>query len=64
MQAVGAENATDAVAQSVAAAGWAAMTKGRRVKVVGGLNKLFVFFPRLAPRAMVTFMAGIFLKKR
>ncbi len=51
-------------AQSVAAAGWAAMTKGRRVKVVGGMNKLFAFFPRLAPRVMVTFMAGIFLKKR
>ena len=40
------------------------MVKGRRVKVVGVGNKLFAFLPRLAPRRMVAFMAGIFLKKR
>lgn len=51
-------------AESVARAGWAAMNKGRRVKVVGGMNKLFAFAPRIAPRRMVAFMAGIFLKKR
>lgn len=53
-----------ATAESVAVAGWAEMNKGRRVKVVGGINKLFAFFPRIAPRRMVAFMAGIFLKKR
>ena len=51
-------------AERVAQAGWAAMTKGRRVKVVGGMNKLFAFAPRIAPRRMVAFTAGIFLKKR
>ncbi len=51
-------------AERVAVAGWAAMVKGRRVKVVGVGNKLFAFLPRLAPRRMVAFMAGIFLKKR
>ena len=51
-------------AQSVALAGWEAMNKGRRVKVVGGMNKLFAFAPRIAPRRMIAFMAGIFLKKR
>ena len=52
------------IAYHLAKAGWDAMHKGRRVKVVGGVNKLFAFAPRLAPRRMVAFMAGIFLKRR
>jgi len=51
-------------AQSVAVAGWAAMVKRRRVKVVGISNKIFAFFPRIAPRRLVAFSAGIFLKRR
>ncbi|GLS87395.1 short-chain dehydrogenase [Cypionkella aquatica] len=51
-------------AASVAQAGWAAMVKGRRVKVVGISNKIFAFFPRLAPRRLVAFSAGVFLKRR
>ncbi|MES2433427.1 MAG: SDR family oxidoreductase [Pseudomonadota bacterium] len=51
-------------AESMAVAGWAAMVKGRRVKVVGLGNKVFAFLPRLGPRGMVAFFTGIFLKKR
>lgn len=51
-------------AESVARAGWAAMLKGRRVKVVGVSNKIFAFFPRIAPRRLVAFSAGIVLKRR
>ncbi|MEO5615826.1 MAG: SDR family oxidoreductase [Cypionkella sp.] len=51
-------------AESVAVAGWAAMTRGHRLKVVGVGNKVFAFLPRIVPRWMVAFMAGIFLKRR
>lgn len=51
-------------AESVAVAGWTAGMKGRRVKVVGVLNKVFAFLPRIAPRRMVAFVTGVFLKKR
>lgn len=51
-------------AQSVAQAGWHAAAKGRRVKVVGGLNKVLAFLPRLAPRRLVALFGGIALKRR
>lgn len=51
-------------AASVARAGWLAASKGRRIKVVGGLNGVFAFVPRLAPRWLVTFCVGQFLKRR
>ena len=51
-------------AQSVAQAGWQAAATGRRVKVVGGLNKILAFLPRLVPRRLVAFFGGIALKKR
>lgn len=51
-------------AQSVAIAGWAAMTRGRRVKVTGAINKIFAFLPRLLPRRMIAFTSGQFLKRR
>ncbi len=51
-------------AASVAVAGWAAMTQGRRVKVVGLVNKLAAFFPRIAPRRVVSFVLGQALKRR
>lgn len=51
-------------AERVAVAGWAAMMRGQRVKVVGGLNKVLAFLPRLAPRRMMAFLSGIALKKR
>ncbi|MDZ4312518.1 MAG: SDR family oxidoreductase [Cypionkella sp.] len=51
-------------AQSVAQAGWQAAAQGRRVKVVGGLNKLLAFLPRLAPRRLMAFFSGIALKRR
>ncbi|MFC3180099.1 SDR family NAD(P)-dependent oxidoreductase [Cypionkella sinensis] len=53
-----------ASAESVAAAGWAAMIKRRRVKVAGGLNKVAAFAPRLLPRRVISFIAGQLLKKR
>ena len=48
----------------VAAAGWRAMQHGRRVKVVGLMNKVMAFFPRLAPRRIMAFVTGQFLKRR
>jgi short-subunit dehydrogenase len=51
-------------AAAVAAAGWAAMTKGRRVKVVGLLNYLSTILPRISPRRWVTFITGLLLKRR
>lgn len=51
-------------AKAVAVAGWAAMTKGQRVKVPGMLNKVFAFSPRLTPRRITAFVAGQFLKRR
>jgi len=51
-------------AASVAAAGWAAMRRGKRVKVTGLTNKIFAFLPRITPRPIVTFMTGLFLKRR
>ncbi len=38
--------------------------KGLRVKVVGAMNKIFAFVPRIAPRRVVTFITGVFLKRR
>lgn len=51
-------------AAEVAAAGWAAMKRGKRVAVPGVQNKVFAFMPRLAPRALVAWMAGLFLRRR
>jgi short-subunit dehydrogenase len=51
-------------AEIVAAAGWAAMKRGKRVVVPGVQNKVFAFLPRLAPRAFVAWVAGIFLRRR
>ncbi|MGO4907130.1 SDR family NAD(P)-dependent oxidoreductase [Pseudorhodobacter sp. W20_MBD10_FR17] len=53
-----------ASAASVAAAGWAAMQKGTRVKVPGALNVIFATLPRFAPRVLVAWIAQIFLKRR
>ncbi len=49
-------------AASVARAGWAAMKRGRRIRVTGLVNKLFAFSPRLAPRRIVTRIAASILK--
>ncbi|MBE2275064.1 MAG: SDR family NAD(P)-dependent oxidoreductase [Rhodobacteraceae bacterium] len=51
-------------AQSVAAAGWTAMKRGRRITVTGIDNRIFAFLPRLVPRRLVTFVAGQFLRRR
>jgi uncharacterized protein len=51
-------------AETVAAKGWAAMTKGRRVYVPGITNKVFAFLPRISPRRVITFTTGQFLKRR
>lgn len=51
-------------AESVAVAGWKAATKGRRVAVVGVMNKIAAFLPRLAPRRLVAFCVGQALKRR
>lgn len=53
-----------APADAVAAAGWTAMEKGKRVKVPGALNMVFAIIPRFAPRVAVAFVAGFFLKRR
>ncbi|WP_028914061.1 SDR family NAD(P)-dependent oxidoreductase [Pseudorhodobacter ferrugineus] len=53
-----------APAQSVAAAGWAAMERGKRVKVTGVSNMVFANLPRFAPRTLVAWIAQIFLKRR
>jgi short-subunit dehydrogenase len=49
-------------AQSVAKAGWAAMLRGKRIKVTGLMNRLFAFGPRLVPRSVSTRIAALFLK--
>lgn len=51
-------------ADRVAAAGWAAMKRGRRVAVPGIDNKIFTFLPRILPRRMVAWVAGWFLSRR
>jgi short-subunit dehydrogenase len=53
-----------ASATSVAAAGWTAMEKGKRVKVPGAMNVVFANLPRFAPRELVAWIAHIFLKRR
>lgn len=53
-----------APASAVAEAGWNAMEKGKRVKVPGALNVIFANLPRFAPRALVAWIAAIFLKRR
>ena len=49
-------------AARVAKAGWAAMKKGRRIRVTGLSNSAFAFAPRLLPRSLVTRIAALFLK--
>lgn len=51
-------------ARSVAAAGWAAMKRGQRIKVTGLMNKLFAFSPRITPRGLTAWITGQFLKRR
>ncbi len=51
-------------ADVVARAGWTAMQRGQRVNVVGVMNKIFAFSPRITPRRVVTFLTGQFLKRR
>lgn len=48
----------------VAAAGWRAMERNRRVVVPGVLNKAFAFGPRLLPRRVTALVTGILLKRR
>ena len=50
-------------AQSVAAAGWSGMMAGRARVIPGILNKVFAFLPRISPRGMVAWLAGIFLTR-
>ena len=50
-------------ARAVAETGWAATLKGKRVVVTGLMNKMFALSPRLAPRAMTTFIAGKIMGK-
>ncbi|SLN12636.1 3-oxoacyl-[acyl-carrier-protein] reductase FabG [Roseovarius litorisediminis] len=52
-----------ASAQSVAKAAWNATLSGRRVLVTGLINNLFAFSPRLAPRRLVSFIAGKVMAK-
>jgi short-subunit dehydrogenase len=49
-------------AASVAKAGWQAMQGGQRIRVTGLVNKAFALAPRVAPRALVTRIAALFLK--
>lgn len=49
-------------AESVALAGWQAMKKGQRIKILGFSNALFGFGPRLLPRAVARRIAALFLK--
>ena len=51
-------------AETVAAKGWAAMTKGRRVYVHGVGNKIFAFLPRITPRRVMPFFMGQLWKRR
>ncbi len=53
-----------APAEAVAQGGWTAMEKGKRVKVTGAMNVIFANLPRFAPRALVAWIAAIFLKRR
>jgi uncharacterized protein len=51
-------------ADAVAAQGWKAMEKGRRVVVTGWVNKIFTFATRLSPRRLTALLTGQFLKRR
>jgi len=53
-----------ASAATVAKAGWDAMERGKRIKVVGVQNVIFANLPRVAPRTLVARVAQIFLKRR
>ncbi len=53
-----------ASAETVAQAGWAAMEKGKRVKVPGVMNAICATLPRFSPRIVVAWVAGVFLKRR
>ncbi|MDN5786005.1 SDR family oxidoreductase [Pseudorhodobacter sp.] len=53
-----------ASAETVAASGWTAMEKGKRVDVPGIANKVFATLPRFAPRSFVAWTAAQFLKRR
>jgi short-subunit dehydrogenase len=55
---------TLASAPAVAQAGWAAMEAGKRVKITGFQNVIFANLPRFAPRALVAWIASVFLKRR
>ncbi len=49
---------------TVAAAGWAGMMKGRRIVVPGVMNKVLAFLPRVLPRRVVAQAVGVFLRRR
>lgn len=51
-------------AHEVAVKGWVAMRMGKRIRVTGLVNKLFILGPRLLPRRLLTGMVGMFLKRR
>ena len=53
-----------APAETVAAAGWAAMEKGKRIKIPGFLNVVFANLPRISPRFLMAWVTGQFLKRR
>ena len=51
-------------AETMAAKGWSAMTKGRRIYVPGIMNKVFSFLPSINPRRVNVFVTGQFLRRR
>lgn len=53
-----------AAPESVAEAGWAAMEKGKRVKVPGVLNLIAANLPRILPRFVMAWFVGQVLKRR
>jgi short-subunit dehydrogenase len=50
-------------AHQVAKAGWAKALGGGRISVPGLVNKIFAFFPRVAPRSLVTWSTKIIMGK-
>jgi short-subunit dehydrogenase len=50
-------------ATPVAHTAWKAMLKGRRIIVIGLINKTFAFLPRISPRAMVTYITSKVMEK-
>ena len=53
-----------ATPEAVAASGWDALQKRRRVVVTGGMTKLFAFLPRLLPRRVTAWVTGQILRRR